>query len=223
MFPYTVLNESVLHFTIGEGISDDTRRRVQAVATLLRQANWSWLTDVVPAYTTVTLHTDFAAICQIWPRAAVPIRAVGDWVQSFLEAQHLSQIDLPNPRVHRIGVRYDGEDLANLAARLHISVEEAIAQHTECVHTVFFNGFAPGFAYMGLLPEVWAIPRLATPSPVLVAPGTVAVANRQTVIYPTPTPRGWHIVGHTDAVLFDATLPDPCLLQAGDTVHFYAI
>ena len=50
--------------------------------------------------------------------------------------------------------------------------------------------------------------------------GSVAIAGRQTGIYPLATPGGWQLIGRTSAVLFDATLTPPTLLRPGDNVRF---
>ncbi len=47
-----------------------------------------------------------------------------------------------------IPVHYNGEDLADVARELDISVEEVIKRHTGSDYNVAFCGFAPGFAYL---------------------------------------------------------------------------
>jgi allophanate hydrolase subunit 1 len=48
----------------------------------------------------------------------------------------------------------------------------------------------------------------------------VAIAARQTAVYPLDTPGGWHIIGSTQTVMFDPNRDDPALLSPGDTVRF---
>jgi KipI family sensor histidine kinase inhibitor len=80
-------------------------------------------------------------------------------------------------------------------------------------------GFAPGFAYLGPLPEALRLPRREQPRP-RVPVGAVAIAGSQTAIYPVATPGGWHLIGRTDAVVWDARRTEPALLLAGDAVRF---
>lgn len=47
-----------------------------------------------------------------------------------------------------IPVRYDGEDLAEVAKHLGITPEEVVRRHTGSEYSVAFTGFAPGFAYL---------------------------------------------------------------------------
>jgi KipI family sensor histidine kinase inhibitor len=83
-------------------------------------------------------------------------------------------------------------------------------------------GFAPGHAYMSGLDASLAVPRRATPR-ALVAPGAVAIANEQTVVYPYAISGGWNVIGRTPMVLFDARRQRPSLLWPGDRIRFRAI
>ena len=66
------------------------------------------------------------------------------------------------------------------------------------------------------------MPRRATPR-ALVAPGAVAIANEQTVVYPYAISGGWSVIGRTPLTVFDARREDPSLFAAGDRVRFRAI
>jgi inhibitor of KinA len=57
----------------------------------------------------------------------------------------------------------------------------------------------------------------------VVAPGSVAIANDQTVIYPYAIAGGWSIIGCTPLRLFDAERQEPSLLAPGDRVRFKPI
>jgi inhibitor of KinA len=56
-----------------------------------------------------------------------------------------------------------------------------------------------------------------------VAAGSIGIAGSQTGIYPCDTPGGWRIIGRTSVKMFDASLPEPFLLKAGDLVKFVAL
>jgi KipI family sensor histidine kinase inhibitor len=123
-----------------------------------------------------------------------------------------------------IRVRYggvDGPDLAEVARRLGRSGTDVVERHAAVAYTVFMLGFSPGFPYLGPLPDELVLPRRATPRTSVPA-GSVAIAGRQTGIYPAATPGGWHLIGRTDAVLWDPTRERPALLEPGDTVRFAA-
>lgn len=124
----------------------------------------------------------------------------------------------PGPLVE-IPVVYDGQDLAGVAARWSVAEPEVIARLGATEFRVDFCGFAPGFAYLSGLPAELSVPRLPTPR-TRVPAGSVALADTYAGIYPTSTPGGWRLVGHTDVVLFDPDRTSPALLTPGTRVRF---
>jgi KipI family sensor histidine kinase inhibitor len=125
----------------------------------------------------------------------------------------------PATRERRIPVVYDGPELAEVARLVGLSEAEVVEAHATGEHRVLFGGFAPGFAYVGGLPESWRIPRLATPRTRTPA-GSVAVADGMTGIYPAELPGGWRVIGRTPATLFDPHREPPVYLEPGDRVCF---
>jgi len=104
----------------------------------------------------------------------------------------------------------------------HLSVAEAIRLHSSLTYRVYMLGFSPGFPYLGAVPAPIAMPRLATPR-LTVPAGSVAIAGRQTGIYPTATPGGWRLIGRTPVPLYRPTKAPPFLLSPGDLVRFEPI
>ena len=80
----------------------------------------------------------------------------------------------------------------------------------------------PGFPYMGELPDALITPRLKTPR-LSVPAGSVAIAQKQTGIYPIESPGGWHLLGRTPVRLFNPEEEPPALLRMGNLVQFYPI
>jgi allophanate hydrolase len=63
-----------------------------------------------------------------------------------------------------IPIRYDGEDLAQVAELQGLSIADLILKHHQSTWDVAFIGFAPGFAYMSSLDLPFTdVPRLKTP------------------------------------------------------------
>ena len=206
------LGDGAVTVTLGDRAEPALVHRVQALAAALRAARLDAVQDVVPGYAALTvyydpLHTDHATIA----------RRVLDLVSSAGEAPP------PVPgREHRIPVRYDGPDLDEVARRTGLTVAEVIARHSAPQYEVLLLGFVPGFAYLGELDPALVLERRAEPR-LRVLPGSVAVAGRQTAVYPVATPGGWHLIGRTDLRVFDPAADPPARLAAGDRVRFVPV
>ncbi|MEU3935898.1 allophanate hydrolase subunit 1 [Streptomyces sp. NPDC029044] len=139
-------------------------------------------------------------------------------------AAELTAADLPAapPRVRdvvEIPVRYDGPDLAEVAAHWGVPVREVARIHGATAFRVAFCGFAPGFGYLTGLPQRYDVPRRATPRTSVPA-GSVALAGPYTGVYPRSSPGGWQLIGSTDAVLWDHARVPAALLSPGTPVRF---
>jgi KipI family sensor histidine kinase inhibitor len=119
-----------------------------------------------------------------------------------------------------VPVRYDGADLDTVAGLVGCAADDVVRQHTAPVYTVALMGFAPGFAYLsGLDGKLAAVPRRREPRG-HVPVGAVALAGGWTGVYPVSSPGGWHLLGSTDTLLWDATRLAPALLRPGMRVRF---
>ena len=83
-------------------------------------------------------------------------------------------------------------------------------------------GFTAGFPYLGGLPEALHFPRRDQPR-VRVPAGSVGIGGAQTGVYPHEAPGGWHLIGRTDAILFDVSREQPTLIKPGDSVRFMEV
>ncbi|NCE92159.1 5-oxoprolinase subunit PxpB [Pseudomonas sp. L13] len=172
------------------------------------------LVDLVPSYTTLMVHYDLTALTPAQARALID--------QALTDLQPQAQ---GSGQCHVLPVWYDlsvGPELTLLSQRSGLAVEEVIRRHSAHEYQVFALGFAPGFAFMGLVDEILATPRLNTPRK-RVAAGSVGIAERQTAAYPVVSPGGWNLIGRTPAKLFDRERDGYSLMQPGDTVRFEAV
>jgi len=165
------------------------------------------LVDVVPAARTVLVTVDDVAHLPSGERlaalAAGPVR------------------EQP-PRTVDIPVVYDGPDLPEVAELARLDRRDVVRRHRDAAYTVGFIGFAPGFAYLtGLHPSLH-VARRDTPR-TRVRRGAVAIAGPYTGVYPTESPGGWRIIGHTDLLLWDLSAQPPALLRPGDRVRFVEV
>ena len=185
---------------------------LMAAAEQLHEAFGAQLIDLVPSYTTLLLHYDLHALSEAEAIALI---------NSSLH--NLQPLANETGTLHAIPVWYHqsvGPELTAIAQRAGLSPDQVIEQHCSRDYSVFTLGFAPGFAYMGLVDATLASARLATPRQ-RVPKGSVGIAERQTAIYPLTSPGGWNLIGRCPLTLFSA---EHCsLLQPGDRVRFVSI
>jgi len=124
--------------------------------------------------------------------------------------------------VVEIPVRYDGPDLADVAAHCGLGPREVVAAHCSRPWRVEFAGFAPGFAYLGGGDPRLVVPRRASPRTAVPA-GSVALAAGYTAVYPRSSPGGWQLIGRTEAAMWDLGRRPPALLRVGQLVRFTAV
>jgi KipI family sensor histidine kinase inhibitor len=186
----------------------DDPERAQALAASLRGEPPNGVTGVVPGRTSVLVEFDPDAAAGVHEAIASRLGRLTGWA--------------PSGRLRRVPVIYGGEhgpDLAGVARISGLSEGEVVARHASAELRVLFDGFAPGFAYLGGLPEALDVPRLATPRTRTPA-GSVAVADGMSGIYPADLPGGWRVIGRTPINLFDPYRPAPAYLEPGDRVRF---
>ena len=195
-------------------IAEDNMPWMLAATRRLREGFGAALVDLVPSYTTLMVHYDLLALSPAQARELIE--------HALTDLQPQAQ---GSGQCHVLPVWYDlsvGPELTLLAQRSGLAVNEVIRRHSEHHYQVFALGFAPGFAFMGLVEEQLAAPRLGTPRK-RVAPGSVGIAERQTAAYPVESPGGWNLIGRTPAKLFDRERDGYSLMQPGDSVRFEAI
>ena len=192
-------------------IAEDNMPWMLAATRRLREGFGEALVDLVPSYTTLMVHYDLLALSPAQARELINQALTGLQPQAQGSGQ-----------CHVLPVWYDlsvGPELTLLARRSGLAVDDVIRRHSAHEYQVFALGFAPGFAFMGLVDEILATPRLSTPRK-RVAAGSVGIAERQTAAYPVVSPGGWNLIGRTPAKLFDRKRDGYSLMQPGDTVRF---
>jgi KipI family sensor histidine kinase inhibitor len=163
--------------------------------------------DVVPATRTVLVTLD---------------RSVTRPEQVAAALRSRSLADAPDPgrgELVELPTRYDGPDLAEVAALTGLAEDEVARRHGAAEWTVAFCGFAPGFAYLTGGDAALRVPRRQTPR-TAVPSGSVGLADGFSGAYPRRMPGGWQLIGRTDAVLWDLDRDPPALLPPGTRVRF---
>ncbi len=174
------------------------------------------LLELVPSYTSVlvifdVLKTDHH---EIWQKISA---AQHELFRSNDSANRHNMIELPCYYSQETG-----PDLAQVAAMHQLSVKTLIEIHSNQTYQVYAVGFAPGFAYLGFTDPRINTPRLATPRP-QVAAGSVAIADRQTAVYPATSPGGWHLLGNCPLPLFNLQSEPMLPFTVGDSVRFVPV
>ncbi|GAB3186912.1 5-oxoprolinase subunit B/C family protein [Nesterenkonia suensis] len=180
----------------------------------LRQHPLAGQREAVAGARTVLLHFDA-------PEAARQARHA-------LDTLTVGAFSARDSQVVELEVVYDGEDLADVAAGVGMSVEALITWHTGTELTGAFGGFAPGFTYCVPVDPTSAleVPRRDTPRTAVPA-GSVALAGEFSAVYPRVSPGGWQLIGRTPARMWDLDREQqggsPALVRPGDVVRHCAV
>ncbi len=205
------VGENAMMLYLGELTSPEVSARVQAATAAIESALGEDLVDLVPSY---------ASLLIIYDALATDHLSISHRVREAVSS--LRDGAAREGRVVVLPVYYApeaGEDLETLAQRAGLDIEEVIALHSGAEYRVYAIGFAPGFAYLGEVDERIAAPRLATPRQ-KVPRGAVAIADRQTAVYPAPSPGGWNLIGRCPVRMFDPDAQPTMPVSVGDRVRF---
>ena len=205
------VGEAAFCLELGSSIDAGVAARVRALGAALEAASPPWLREAVPTYRSLLVLFDPGA-------RAEAVAALGTLAAA-------DALPAPPGRCHDVPVVYggdDGPDLEEAARHCGMGADAFARRHAAGDYTALMLGFVPGFAYLGLLDPALETPRRATPR-VHVEAGTVAVAGRQTAVYPLRSPGGWNLIGRTALALFDPQAPRPVLIHPGDRVRFRAV
>lgn len=196
-------------------ISPEAAERIALATKQLSPMLGQELTELLPSYASLLIvfnplqHSHLSIKPLLQQALAKPV--------SLLSQSQAKQVELP--------VWYSeqsGPDLSRVAKAKGLSIAEVIALHSATSYQVYAIGFAPGFAYLGELPEQLAMPRLSSPRAKVPA-GAVAIADRQTAVYPAASPGGWHLLGLCPVRMFNVQHQPPMPVAVGDQVRFVAI
>lgn len=209
-----VAGENALIIYFGEKTDPSVSARVQQAVTILETELNDKLIDMVPSYASLLVIYDQLATDHLAVRST--IRKVLSQLSDAVNAEG-NLIILPAYYSNE-----SGPDLDALARRAGLSADEVIKLHSEMEYRVYAIGFAPGFAYLGEVDERIAAPRLSTPR-MKVPRGAIAIADRQTAVYPAISPGGWNLIGLCPTRMFDPEAKPTMPVQVGDRIKFNPI
>lgn len=197
-----------------EEVSLEVNRKARQLAFGLEQVSCPGLEEVIPTYRSVVVYFD-------------PLQVDADTVRGFIEEvnANLMEIELPPPRLFRIPTTYSsthGPDLMRVAEHTGRTPDEVIQIFSAGAYPVYFLGFICSLAYLGGVPEVLHVPRLATPRPFVPA-GSVGFAGPQANILPVDSPSGFNYIGRTFVAVYDPHQFPPTLIRPGDSIQCPAV
>ncbi len=216
------LGDSAITVDFGNLIDEEINLNVLARYQQLTNDPVEGVIEIVPAYSSLTLHYNMLAVAKNTPKGQL----AWQWMRAEIEKRFLQSVEAHqnDGSLVKIPVCYDtffAPDLELLAESKGLTTEEVVNLHLSKPYRVYMLGFLPGFAYLGQVDDKLATPR--KPQPVEVAAGSIGIAGHQTGIYPMVSPGGWHIIGRTPVHLFDSDKENPALLKPGDSVQFVSI
>ncbi|WP_246668951.1 5-oxoprolinase subunit PxpB [Ancylobacter sp. TS-1] len=207
--------EAGLVVEFGDAIDEAVNRRVIALADALEARGLDGVRELVPTYRSLLVMFDPLVL----GKARLRDEIAALWPLGEARAEEAAPCG-----VWRVPVLYGGAhgvDLDEVARRHGLSTDEVIALHAGATYRVYMIGFAPGFAYLGGLPEAIhtsrrSDPRLKTP------PRSISIGGRQAAVAPPlEIPSGWHLLGQTPVRSYDpARTARPFLFAAGDALRF---
>uniref|UniRef100_A0A486XL13 Allophanate hydrolase 2 subunit 1 n=1 Tax=Rheinheimera sp. BAL341 TaxID=1708203 RepID=A0A486XL13_9GAMM len=210
----TVAGENALMLYFDQRIDPAISALVQQACTLIRAELTDDIIDVLPSYASVLLLFN--------PLSTDHFRVKAQLQHCLAQLQSANQ---HNGKLVELPVYYStesGPDLALIAKTKNISIDAVIQRHQAVSYRVYAIGFAPGFAYLGEVDPLLQMPRLATPR-AKVPRGAVAIADRQTAVYPAASPGGWNLIGLCPTRMFNPQAEPAMPVEVGDEVRFVAI
>jgi inhibitor of KinA len=197
----------------GDSITPEAHRAVLHLDAMLAEFPCSGFREATPAYVNLLVQFD------------------PDIADHAEIETHLRELIARPPLAERVRgqrevlVCYDAElapDLAEVAHRTGLSPEAVIAAHLAGDYSVFLYGFAPGYAYLGGLPDALTLPRKAAAVRDVPA-GSVIIAGPQCIVTTLTMPTGWWRIGRSPTQILRRDPARPFLFDVGDAVSFRRI
>lgn len=196
----------------------DTQEQVRRWHASIRRHRVEGVLEVIPAARTVLVHFDPERTG--YRRLREELRTIPTVERDGQRAATGERHEQRTDEVV-VPVRYDGPDLHEVSVATGLSRQEVVDRHVRATYTVAFCGFSPGFGYLTGLDPALHLPRRANPR-TSVPPGSIALADEYTGIYPRSSPGGWRLIGHSDLVAWDPRRSPPALFTPGTRVRFEA-
>jgi inhibitor of KinA len=205
--------ESALVVEFGATIDPKIHDCVLALDAAIQKGNVEGVTETVPTYRSLMIHFD-------------PRRLTAEGLIEAVAKLHYEAMPCPGGRQRwHIPACYDpphGEDIAEAAALLGLPEERVISLHLGALYRVYMYGFAPGYTFLGGLPQELTLLRRVVPRAPAPA-GSLLIAGGQALIASCAMPTGWYGIGRTPVKVFDPVRTQVFLASIGDEICFERI
>jgi len=193
----------------GDRIDDRIHAQVLALDQALQNSPPSGVTETVPAYANIMICYD-------------PLMTTYETLSRSLSELIVEVANPQESKNWRIPVCYDAQyalDIGAVADQLGQGVDNVIKLHSSASYKVYMYGFAPGYAYLGGVPDALQLPRKNSPVKG-VPPRSVMIAGPQALITTVTMPSGWWVIGRSGINPLNGALDQPFLFSVGDSVSF---
>ncbi|MGD9543684.1 MAG: allophanate hydrolase subunit 1 [Methylocystis sp.] len=210
--------EAALSVEFGDSVDPVINARVLALDACLRAAPPPGLRETTPTYRALFLRYE-------------PLEISRDALIAAIEGLIAPSDPPADPETLQPSARwtmpccYDpalAEDIVEAAALLGRTAHALGELHAGADYRAYMYGFAPGWCYLGGLPQALAIPRRASPRGPT-PQGAALIGGALSLIAASPMPTGWYVVGRTPERMFALRRDPPFLVAPGDAVRFEPI
>jgi inhibitor of KinA len=210
---YLNAGEAALSVEFGDSVDAAINALVLALDAALRESAPPGVAECAPTYRSLMIHYEPL----ILSRAALV---------SLIEGLVADESTVFTPKTRwTVPCCYDpaqAEDIGAAAQALGLTIDEVAAAHAGADYRAYMYGFAPGWCYLGGLPERLAIARRAAPRGPT-PQGAVLIGGGLALIATNPMPTGWYVVARTPERLFALERDPTFLIDVGDAVRFEPI
>ncbi|BDV35704.1 5-oxoprolinase subunit B family protein [Methylocystis iwaonis] len=217
--------EAALTVEFGDAVDAELNALVLALDGAFLQEGLQGVRETTPTYRSLLVHYEPLEMSRQaligWIEQRLPVIA-SEAKQSRAAVAGASRND---GGVWVIPCCYDpeiAEDIKEAGSILGLSPSSLAEAHAAADYRAFMYGFAPGWCYLGGLPEALAIPRRLAPRG-LTPEGAVLIGGGLSLVATNPMPTGWYIIGRTPERLFSLTREPPFLIAPGEALRFEPI
>ncbi|MBM3577137.1 MAG: allophanate hydrolase subunit 1 [Alphaproteobacteria bacterium] len=208
--------EAALSVEFGDSVDPAINARVLALDERLHASALAGLRETTPTYRALFLRYEPLEISRDALIAAI---------QGLIDSGQANPCDSQTAVRWTIPCCYDpefAEDIVEAAELLGQTARSLAQLHAGADYRAYMYGFAPGWCYLGGLPDALAIPRRTSPRG-LTPQGATLIGGALSLIAANPMPTGWYVIGRTPERMFALDRDPPFLIAPGDAVRFEPI